>query len=175
MWGKRLVCSSCLSTCLDADEDDEELRITRLEVLASERRNSSFTIFGFLVIEQVDLKQYLARHLLKKNKIQSGLRNPLSSLEDLKGHMWEKDDEPIRAWGESKFLGARSGTNGVCKTSWLGVPCAKKVFHGEGSETIFMKEASIMARLKHWTPILGRHCTCTPIVRLFLDVRERAQ
>lgn len=48
-------------------------------------------------------------------------------------HLWKKDGEPTGMWGESKFLGAGLGASGVCKISWLGVPCAKKEFLGEAS------------------------------------------
>ena len=42
-----------------------------------------------------------------------------------------------------------SGGSGVLSTKWMGIPCAKKEFHEKEYEPLFLKEASILARLKH--------------------------
>lgn len=62
--------------------------------------------------------------------------------------LWEKETEPSGTWGNSSFLGAGAGGS-VCETQWLGVPCARKEIRGLESEAVFLKEASILAHLKH--------------------------
>ncbi|KAG0612872.1 hypothetical protein M758_6G058800 [Ceratodon purpureus] len=71
------------------------------------------------------------------------------NLDSFSAILWTKASEPSGTWGSSHFLGAGSGANGVCRTTWLGIPCAKKEFHGQESETCFLKEAGILVHLKH--------------------------
>ncbi|KAG0559697.1 hypothetical protein KC19_10G124100 [Ceratodon purpureus] len=62
-----------------------------------------------------------------------------------------------KTWGKDKFIGS-GGFGGVCKTKWLGISCAKKVFHGEVIESLFLKEAGILLRLNH--PNIVRFFCC---------------
>ncbi|KAG0559666.1 hypothetical protein KC19_10G121800 [Ceratodon purpureus] len=59
-----------------------------------------------------------------------------------------KEIESSETWGKDQYLGSGS-FGGVCKSTWMSIPCAKKVFHGEVDESLFLKEAGILFHLKH--------------------------
>ena len=130
----------------DTYRDLEDLR-KRLEVLAIEP--SGGFLWDHLVLSKGAIKQFLARYLLKKLNCTSG-RAQVSALETCSAVMWRKETEPSGSWGtREKFLGAGAGSSGVCSTKWMGIPCAKKEFHEQATEEIFLKEAGILAHLKH--------------------------
>ncbi|KAG0568378.1 hypothetical protein KC19_6G015800 [Ceratodon purpureus] len=91
------------------------------------------------------VKHCLAEYLSEKLKFLSEQSQPSTS-NACSLILWNKQP---RTWGRSTFLGAGSGTCGVYSTYWLGIPCARKQFHDEGTEPFFLKEASILAQLRH--------------------------
>ncbi|KAG0564268.1 hypothetical protein KC19_8G097200 [Ceratodon purpureus] len=96
-----------------------------------------------------DLKQCLAKYLLDMLNHTSDLSKTNTS-GICSPFLWAREKEPLGTWGiHSDLLGAGSGASGVCSTKWMGIPCAKKVFHFKEFEKIFLKEASILAHLKH--------------------------
>lgn len=127
------------------ESDREDLR-RRLERLASDPSNVKG--FGYFLRWQEARKQCLARHLLQKFSCTA--QECLSNSSDVcEAGLWRKEMEPPGTWGNSNFLGSGSGASGVCRTQWLGLPCARKEFHGQASEVTFLKEASILSHLKH--------------------------
>ena len=129
----------------DTHRDLEDLR-KRLEVLAIEPSGGS--LWDHLVSSKGAIKQFLARYLLMKLNCTSG-RAQVSPLETCSAILWRKETEPSGTWGNYKLLGAGAGSSGVCSTKWMGIPCAKKEFHEQATEEIFLKEAGILANLKH--------------------------
>ena len=94
-------------------------------------------------------KQHLARYLLGKLK---SLRQQGQLMEDLDVSgdiLWMTDVEPPGTWGNLDFIGRGSGAAGIGKSTWLGVPCAKKVFTAGVNEATFVKETRILVRLNH--------------------------
>ena len=95
------------------------------------------------------LKECLARYLLMKldhtiNLYEASTSNTCITI------LWAKGTEPPGTWGShSHYLGSGSSGSGVCSTKWMGIPCTKKDFHLKEFEPIFLKEASILAHLKH--------------------------
>lgn len=111
--------------------------------------------------------QQLALYLWQKDRFQieqsatnTSEATP-NTLEASKSILWEKDNEPLGTWGKSEFIGSGGGACGVAKTSWLGIPCAKKVFDGVDEEvttSMFMKEALIMAHMEKHPCIVNFIC-----------------
>ena len=93
-------------------------------------------------------KRNLAKYLLTK-MYHKPLEVQASTLNAYNPVLWTKALDPLGTWGTSCFLGAGSGTMGVCSTEWLGIPCAKKDYDKEGPDELFLKEAGILAHLKH--------------------------
>ncbi|KAG0616923.1 hypothetical protein M758_5G152000 [Ceratodon purpureus] len=135
----------------DALDDKHELQ-RRLDELASAEtklEGLEFLIPGRLFQKQSLAKlAKLAKYLLDKMYFTS--KEPLANnLDKHSPILWKKGSEPSGTWGSPCFLGSGGGSSGVCSTTWLGVPCAKKEFHDQGSEGLFLKEAGISARMKH--------------------------
>jgi serine/threonine protein kinase len=60
-------------------------------------------------------------------------------------NLWPDGNGPDGEWsGKSNLLGGN-----VCKTTWLDVPCAKKLFQDEMQEDEWLAEAKILASLNH--------------------------
>ena len=94
-------------------------------------------------------KQHLARYLLGKLK---SLRQQGQLMEDLdmSGEiLWVTDVEPPGTWGNLEIIGSGSGATCVGKSTWLGIPCAMKVFTAGVDETTFINETRILVRLNH--------------------------
>jgi serine/threonine protein kinase len=128
------------ATANDVYEDQQDLQ-RRLEDLAKKPSST-------LRSEKAALMQCLARYMLVKLKCTSE-QSQINTLDTCSTIFWAKETEPSGTWGNYKFLAAGAGSNGVCSTTWLGVPCAKKEFHGDAFESFFLKEAGILAHLKH--------------------------
>ncbi|KAG0608276.1 hypothetical protein M758_8G093400 [Ceratodon purpureus] len=127
-------------------EDQLELK-KRLDGLANGRRSKLTYLLTYL--RSGTLKQCLAKYLLDMLNHTSDLSETNTS-GICSPFLWAREKEPPGTWGiHSCFLGAGSGASGVCSTKWMGIPCAKKVFHLKEFEQIFLKEASILAHLKH--------------------------
>ncbi|KAG0577402.1 hypothetical protein KC19_5G153600 [Ceratodon purpureus] len=129
----------------DVDADKEDL-LKRLDDLAN--GHSDIKGWDKWISGRGAQMQSLAKYLLVKmdctsKEPQADILNSFSAM------LWTKASEPSGTWGWPHFLGAGAGANGVCRTTWLGIPCAKKEFHGQESETFFLKEAGILAHLKH--------------------------
>ncbi|KAG0623911.1 hypothetical protein M758_3G210800 [Ceratodon purpureus] len=87
---------------------------------------------------------YLARHLLRRLE-HVHLRNNIEDFDMSTSSLWPDGKSPDDEWGKnSDFLGGN-----VCKTTWLGVPCAKKVFNDGVGEEEILAEARILAHLNH--------------------------
>ncbi|KAG0577469.1 hypothetical protein KC19_5G158600 [Ceratodon purpureus] len=130
----------------DVQEDQQNLQ-QRLEDLANDP--SSITQAGLPLSEDVALKaQCLAKYLLSKTQCTSE-QSLVTALDKCSGIMWQKATEPPGTWGNSDYLGGGITEGGVCKTEWLGVPCARKEYHAKAYEVLFLKEAGILAHLKH--------------------------
>jgi serine/threonine protein kinase len=129
----------------DVHADQQELR-ERLDDLAN--GYTGVKRLGYFRAGRVAQKQSLAKYLLVKMYCTS-LEPHANTLDAYSAILWAKVSEPLGTWGSSCFLGAGSGASGVCSTEWLGIPCAKKEFHGQASESLFLKEAGILAHLKH--------------------------
>ncbi|KAG0575598.1 hypothetical protein KC19_5G015400 [Ceratodon purpureus] len=123
--------------------DQQDLR-KRLEELASEPSRLVLCQAG----SKETLKQSLAKYLLARMNY-TGEQSEATTMYTCSEILWSKASEPSGTWGSSDFLGAGANEGGVCSTKWLGIPCAKKVFHGQESEALFLKEASILAQLNH--------------------------
>ena len=145
--------SSILEIASDSDVDGDKQDLQkRLDELANGHTNFNlwdYFIPGSVARMQREARiQSLANHLLVKMYWKS--KEPQArTLEAYTAIMWRKASEPAGTWGNSRFLGSGSGASGVCSTTWLGIPCAKKEFHEHESESSFMKEAGILAHLKH--------------------------
>jgi serine/threonine protein kinase len=136
--------SSMFASNIDVCADNEDFK-KRLDDLANGYINLSW--MDYFRAGKVTRKQSLARYLLVKMYCTS-LEPQANTLDSYSAILWRKNSEPSGTWGNSHFLGAGSGASGVCSTEWLGIPCAKE-FHGQESEHFFMKEAGILAHLKH--------------------------
>lgn len=129
----------------DVQGDQEDLQ-RRLEELA--RDPSSVNLQSQPLSEDAALKaQSLAKYLLLKLNYTSG-HSQATTLETGSEMLWTKENETSGTWGSSDFLGGSAG-GGVCSTEWLGIPCAKKIYHFKEHEIFFLKEAGILAHLKH--------------------------
>lgn len=125
-------------------KDQQELQM-RLEALAIDP--SRIKLLGDSLPDEVALTQCLARYLLLKMHC-AYEHSHATTLDTCSEILWQKDTEPPGTWGSVRSIG--SGAGGfVCSTTWLGVPCAKKVFFAKGFESSFLKEAGISALLKH--------------------------
>ena len=94
-------------------------------------------------------QQHLARYLLGKLK---SLRQQGQLMEDLdmSGEiLWVTDVEPPGTWGNLDVIGSGSGATCVGKSTWLGIPCAKKIFTAGVNEATFVNETRILVRLNH--------------------------
>ena len=91
-----------------------------------------------------EMKQCFARYLLAK------LNHEFDQSEANTSIFWAKESEPPGTWGSDNchFLGS-GAQGGVISTKWMGIPCARKEFNSKEYEPYFLKEASILARLKH--------------------------
>ncbi|KAG0577474.1 hypothetical protein KC19_5G159100 [Ceratodon purpureus] len=142
------------ATDSDVLEDRQKLQ-KRLDELASGHTN--FKGLDFWIPGRATRKQNLAKYLL--DKMYYTWKEPRANTFDTySAILWRKVSEPPGTWGNSRFLGSGSGAAGVCGTTWLGIPCAKKEFHGLESESKFMKEAGILAHLKH--PCIVNFISC---------------
>ncbi|KAG0616867.1 hypothetical protein M758_5G147400 [Ceratodon purpureus] len=129
----------------DVDGDKEDL-LKRLDDLAN--GHSDIKGWDKWISGRGAHMQSLAKYLLVKMYCTSK-ELQADNLDSFSAMLWTKASEPSGTWGWSRFLGAGSGASGVCRTTWLGIPCAKKEFHGQDSESFFLKEAGILAHLKH--------------------------
>jgi serine/threonine protein kinase len=127
----------------DVVEDKQDLQ-KRLDELASGDRN--LKVVDRFIPGRAARRPSLAKYLLDKMHCTS-LQPQASILGSYNPVLWRKASEPSGTWGSSRFLGAGSGANGVCSTTWLGIPCAKKEFHEEEYESSFMKEAGILVHI----------------------------
>ncbi|KAG0577478.1 hypothetical protein KC19_5G159500 [Ceratodon purpureus] len=133
----------------DALEDRQDLK-KRLDELASAptKLEGLDNWIPGRVSRKQSLAKCLANYLLVKMYFTS--KEPLAN--NLDRHspiLWKKGSEPSGTWGIPRFLGSGGGASGVCGTTWLGVRCAKKEFHDQEFEGLFLKEAGISARMKH--------------------------
>jgi serine/threonine protein kinase len=133
------------ATDINVLEDKEDLQ-KRLDELASGDKN--LKVVDHWIPGRAARRPSLAKYLLDKMHCTS-LQPQASSLGSYSPVLWRKASEPSGTWGSSRFLGAGSGANGVCSTTWLGIPCAKKEFHEIEFESSFLKEAGILVHLKH--------------------------
>ena len=101
-----------------------------------------------LLPEEVALKRSLAQYLLVKLQYTSE-QCMATTLDRSSEILWQKDKEPPGTWGDSHLLGVGVTEGAVCRTQWLGIPCAKKVYHLKEYENLFLKEAGILAGLNH--------------------------
>ncbi|KAG0616854.1 hypothetical protein M758_5G146100 [Ceratodon purpureus] len=129
----------------DVDADKKDL-LKRLDDLAN--GHSDIKVWDKYISGRGAQMQSLAKYLLVKMYCTSK-ELQADNLDSFSAMLWSKASEPSGTWGWSRFLGAGTGGNGVCRTTWLGIPCAKKEFHGQDSETFFLKEAGILVHLKH--------------------------
>ncbi|KAG0616848.1 hypothetical protein M758_5G145700 [Ceratodon purpureus] len=136
--------SSVFEPASDTDIDNDKRNLQkRLDDLAN--GYTEVNRLDYWIPGRVARRQSLAKYLLEKM-----CYTPLQpQLDTYSAILWRKVSEPSGTWGSSRFLGAGSGASGVCSTTWLGIPCAKKEFHGEEIESIFLKEAGILAHLRH--------------------------
>jgi hypothetical protein len=140
--------SSLFRPATDGDVllDQQELQ-KRLADLVNEPSGSK--LWEHFLPGRGALEQCLARYLLVKLR-HTTEQSQATALNTGSAILWAKESEPPGTWGKkSSFLGAGSGASGVCKTKWMGIRCAKKVFHQLEGEIIFLKEAGILAHLKH--------------------------
>ncbi|KAG0579444.1 hypothetical protein KC19_4G099300 [Ceratodon purpureus] len=88
--------------------------------------------------------QHLGKYLLRR--LDYVLQQSIDDDFDVRNYiLWPDGKGPDEEWSEkSDFLGGN-----VCKTSWLDVPCAKKLFQDEIQENEWLREARILARLNH--------------------------
>ncbi|KAG0598648.1 hypothetical protein M758_12G090800 [Ceratodon purpureus] len=144
------------ATASDVYEDQQDLQ-KRLEELAKKpscilrkrsKRSGGVKLLDHVRSEKAALTQCLARYTLVKLKCTSE-QSQVNALDTCSTIFWVKETEPSGTWGNYKLLGSGSGASGVCSTTWLGVPCAKKEFHAQASERFFLEEAGILAYLKH--------------------------
>jgi serine/threonine protein kinase len=89
-------------------------------------------------------KQHLAMYLLRRLKYVAS-QSSIDDFDMTTENSWPYGRNPGDEWGKnSEFLGGN-----VCKTTWLDVPCAKKVFEDGVREEEILLEARIMACLNH--------------------------
>ena len=143
---RQLYVFECASDS-DVNEDKQDLQ-KRLDDLANGYTKVKLNLFENYLTRKVALKKILAKYLLTKMRYTPS-EPQASSLDSYSAILWRKASEPPWTWGYSHFLGAGSGAAGVCSTTWLDIKCAKKVFHGEGVGSSFLKEAGILAHMKH--------------------------
>ncbi|KAG0616856.1 hypothetical protein M758_5G146300 [Ceratodon purpureus] len=129
----------------DVDADKQDL-LKRLDDLAN--GHSDIKGWDKWISGRGAQMQSIAKYLLLK-MYWTSKEHQADILDSFSAMLWTEASEPSGTWGRPRFLGAGSGASGVCCTTWHGIPCAKKVFHGQDSETSFMKEAGILAHLKH--------------------------
>jgi serine/threonine protein kinase len=88
--------------------------------------------------------QYLGKYLL--GRVNSAFRNSGGEDFDVRSfNLWSDGKGPDGEWSkESEYLGGN-----VCKTTWLDVPCAKKLFKDEMQEDEWLAEAKVLASLNH--------------------------
>ncbi|KAG0616802.1 hypothetical protein M758_5G142600 [Ceratodon purpureus] len=130
----------------DVSEDKWDLQ-KRLEELANDH---AVKLADYVVPGKKARRQSLAKYLLVKMDCatQGFLGGGCSAI------LWAKSSEPFGTWplrgklSEHGLLGGGNGTS-VYSTKWMGIPCAKKVFHHVELESVLLKEAGILAHLKH--------------------------
>ncbi|KAG0576705.1 hypothetical protein KC19_5G101500 [Ceratodon purpureus] len=89
-------------------------------------------------------KQHLATHLLRRLSHMTKRPN-IEDCDDCDLSLWPDGKSSGDEWGKnSVFLGSN-----VYKTTWLDVPCAKKMFDDGVQEEAILAEARILARLNH--------------------------
>ncbi|KAG0616859.1 hypothetical protein M758_5G146600 [Ceratodon purpureus] len=120
--------------------------LERLNDLANEY--TDIKVWDKLIARKAAKMKSLANYLLVKMDYTSK-ELQADNLDSYSAMLWTKASQPYGTWAKSHFLGAGSGATGVYRTTWLGIPCAKKEFHGQGSDPFFLKEAGILAHLKH--------------------------
>ena len=88
--------------------------------------------------------QHLGKYLLER--VNYALQHSDDEDIDIRSfNLWSDGEGPDGEWSEkSEFLGGN-----VCKTAWLDVPCAKKLFQDEMQEDEWLAEAKILASLNH--------------------------
>ncbi|KAG0609411.1 hypothetical protein M758_8G181900 [Ceratodon purpureus] len=117
-----------------SDEDEDRVTLQkRLQDVASEDEEAR--------------NQCLARYLLVKLQYAFDI-SQAETLDTSSPILRAKQTAASEIWGSDRFLGSGSGGTGVCSTEWMGIPCAKE-FHLKEEEPLFLKEAGILARLKH--------------------------
>ncbi|KAG0559668.1 hypothetical protein KC19_10G122000 [Ceratodon purpureus] len=123
----------------DIHNDQDDLK-RRLEGLVSSYQNSP-------AISVQYLRLCLARYLLVTWEciFQQSRTNEFNLSRAI---LCMKEMESSETWGKGDYLGHGS-CGGVCSSTWLGVPCAKKIFDGEVNENFFLKEAGILLHLNH--------------------------
>jgi serine/threonine protein kinase len=133
------------TTDADVLKDKQDLQ-KRLDEVAS--GDTNLKGLDYWIPGRAARRPSLAKYLLDKMHYTS-LQPQANVLDSYNPILWRKASEPSGTWGSSRFLGSGSGASGVCSTTWLGVPCAKKEFHGQEYDSSFMKEAGILAHSKH--------------------------
>ncbi|KAG0577406.1 hypothetical protein KC19_5G154000 [Ceratodon purpureus] len=128
---------------VDADQAD---LLESLNDLANEY--TDIQVWDKLIARKAAKMKSLANYLLVKMDYTSK-ELQVDNLDSYSAMLWTKASQPYGTWAKSRFLGAGNGATGVYRTKWLGVPCAKKEFHGQDSDPFFLKEAGILAHLKH--------------------------
>ncbi|KAG0620858.1 hypothetical protein M758_4G250000 [Ceratodon purpureus] len=88
--------------------------------------------------------QHLAKYLLRR-LTHSFQHSDAENFDVQAFNLWSDGEGPSGEWSEkSEYLGGN-----VCKTTWLDVPCAKKLFKDEMQEDEWLAEAKILSSLSH--------------------------
>ncbi|KAG0581362.1 hypothetical protein KC19_4G245200 [Ceratodon purpureus] len=89
--------------------------------------------------------QHLAKYLLRRMIHSLDQHSDAEDFDVQAFNLWSDGKGPIGEWSEkSEYLGGN-----VCKTTWLDVPCAKKLFKDEMQEDEWLAEAKILSSLSH--------------------------
>ena len=131
----------------DVHKDQEALKWRLEDIVSSEESGPNQSSQHPSLPGKLELEQCLARYLLAK--WECVCQHPQTNeLHISSAILWQKETELLGTWGSDRYLGCGS-YGGVCSSKWLGIPCAKKVFHGEVDESLFLKEAGISFHLNH--------------------------
>ena len=130
----------------DIDEDREDTK-KKIEDFVNGRNSSLLLFWCHFVVKRISPKLRLAQYVLLKLNCRPQQPHPDGSRELLNTIIRTEKCFSFWTWGGEVFLeGGTGAAGGVCKTSWLGIPCAKK---SKIPGPYFSKEAGILSHVNH--------------------------
>ncbi|KAG0600863.1 hypothetical protein M758_11G067000 [Ceratodon purpureus] len=144
---KNLCVSRTFESASIDDVNEDRAKVKEwLEDLVNERNSSRLLYVYHCVLERISPKLHLAQYLLKKLNCRPQQSHISGLIELPKPMMWTERSYSFWTWGREVILGGGAGADAVSKTSWLGIPCAKK---SKIKGRYFSTEAGILSHVNH--------------------------